>query len=99
MAPVPVERSPFSLGAACRRQVVLVLTLPAVAGIIITGTVVGAPLAGLLFAVLLGLLALVRAVLPVRAVGALAVRSRGVDAGVLALLAIGLGVLSVSPNL
>lgn len=75
------------------------LTLPAVAGIIVTGTVVGAPLAGLLFAALLGVLALIRAALPVRAVGALAVRSRGVDAGVLALLAIGLGVLSVSPNL
>lgn len=99
MGPVPAERSPFSVGAACRRQVVLVLTLPAVAAIIVTGSVVGAPLAGLLFAVLLGLLALLRAVLPVRAVGALAVRSRGVDAGVLALLAIGLGVLSASPNL
>lgn len=75
------------------------LTLPAVAGIIVTGTLVGAPLAGILLAVLLGVLALTRAVLPVRAVGALAVRSRALDTGVLVLLAIGLGVLSVSPNL
>ena len=56
-------------------------------------------MAGTALAVLLGVLALARIVLPVRVVGALAVRSRGLDASVLALLAIGLAVLSVSPNL
>ncbi|MFC5318496.1 MULTISPECIES: DUF3017 domain-containing protein [Brachybacterium] len=93
------DRSPFTLGAACRRQAVLVLTVPAVIVIVVVGAVVGAPVAGTALAVLLGVLALARIVLPVRVVGALAVRSRGLDASVLALLAIGLAVLSVSPNL
>ena len=58
-----------------------------------------ASLAGLLLAILLGVLAVLRAVLPVRAVGALAVRSRGLDVAVLLVLAISLAVLSSSPNL
>ncbi len=77
----------------------LILSLPVLAGIVLVGIFVGAPLAGGMLAILLGVLALLRAVLPVRAVGALAVRSRGLDVGVLALLAIGIAVLSVSPNL
>ena len=40
-----------------------------------------------------------RALLPVRAVGALAVRSRGLDVAVLLALALGIAVLSTSPNL
>lgn len=87
------------MGAACRRQWVLVLSVPAVVVIAVIGTTAGAPVAGQLFAALLGVLALLRAALPVHAVGALAVRTRMLDVGVLALLAIGLGVLSAAPNL
>ena len=58
-----------------------------------------APLAGVLLAALLLVLALMRALLPVRAVGALAVRSRGLDVAVLLALALGIAVLSTSPNL
>nr|WP_245354708.1 DUF3017 domain-containing protein [Brachybacterium sacelli] len=77
----------------------MVLSVPAVVAITVLGTTVGAPLAGQLLAALLGVLALLRAVLPVQAVGALAVRTRMIDVGVLVLLAIGLAVLSVAPNL
>lgn len=87
------------MGAACRRQWVLVLSVPAVVAIAVVGTLVGAPLAGQLLAALLGVLALLRAVLPVHAAGALAVRTRMIDVGVLTVLAIGIGVLSTSPNL
>ena len=87
------------MGAACRRQWVLVLSVLAVVAIAVVGIVVGAPLAGQLLAALLGVLALLRAVLPVQSAGALAVRTRLIDVGVLAVLALGLGVLSVSPNL
>jgi ABC-type enterochelin transport system permease subunit len=52
----------------------------------------------LLAALLLGL-ALLRALLPVRAVGALAVRSRGLDVAVLLLLALAIAALTTSPNL
>ena len=44
-------------------------------------------------------LAVLRAVLPVRTIGALAVRSRVLDVSALLLLAVGLAVLSTSPNL
>ena len=50
-------------------------------------------------ALALSALALMRALLPVRAVGALAVRSRGLDVAVLLALALGIAVLSTSPNL
>ncbi|WP_114853725.1 DUF3017 domain-containing protein [Brachybacterium sp. YJGR34] len=93
------SRSPFTLGAALRRQAVLTASLVATGAIVVVGVVISAPLAGLLLASLLGVLALLRAVLPVRVVGALAVRTRGLDVAVLVLLAVGIGVLSGSPNL
>lgn len=99
MRHVPQRHSPFTLCAAVRRQAVLTAALCALGGIIVLGVVFSAALAGLLLAVLLGVLAVLRAALPVRAVGALAVRSRGLDVAVLLLLAISLGVLSSSPNL
>ena len=82
-----------------RRQAVLTLALLVLAGSIVVGVLVSAASAGLVLALLLGILAVLRAVLPVRAVGALAVRSRGLDVAVLLVLAISLGVLSSSPNL
>ena len=91
--------SPYSFSAAVRRQAVLTSALCALAVIILLGVLHSAALAGLLLAVLLGVLAVLRAALPVRAVGALAVRSRGLDVAVLLVLAISLGVLSTSPNL
>ncbi|MGO2556974.1 DUF3017 domain-containing protein [Brachybacterium sp.] len=99
MRRVPQRRSPFTFLAAVRRQAVLTAALCALGGIIVLGVLYSAALAGLLLAVLLGILAVLRAALPVRVVGALAVRSRGLDVAVLLLLAISLGVLSTSPNL
>lgn len=93
------DRSPFTLRAAFERQFVLTVALIAVVVIVAIGAFTEVALAGALLALLLGVLAALRAVLPVRAVGALAVRSRGLDAGVLLVLAIGLAVLSTSPNL
>lgn len=93
------DRSPFTLRAAFERQFVLTVALIAVVVIIAIGTFTEVALAGALLALLLGVLAVLRAVLPVRTVGALAVRSRGLDAGVMLVLAIGLVVLSTSPNL
>ena len=99
MRRVPQRHSPFTFSAAVRRQAVLSSALCALGGIVVLGVLYSAALAGLLLAVLLGILAVLRAALPVRAVGALAVRSRGLDVAVLLLLAISLGVLSTSPNL
>jgi len=96
---VPQRSSPFSLSAALRRQAVLVVALCALAAVVVVGVLVSASLAGAMLAGLLGVLAILRAVLPVRTVGALAVRSRGLDVAVLVLLAVALGVLSSSPNL
>ena len=93
------RRSPTTLTAAFQRQAVLTVALCALGGILVVGVVSSASLAGLLLAILLGVLAVLRAVLPVRAVGALAVRSRGLDVAVLLVLAISLAVLSSSPNL
>ena len=53
----------------------------------------------MLLAILLALLALLRIMLPVQSVGALAVRSRAVDASVLLALAVGLALLAGTPNL
>ncbi|WP_422115384.1 DUF3017 domain-containing protein [Brachybacterium sp. UNK5269] len=91
--------SPFTLAAALRRQAVLTTALAALAGVVGIGVLVSAPLAGVLLAALLVVLAGLRAVLPVRAVGALAVRSRGFDVAVLLGLALTIGVLTGSPNL
>lgn len=91
--------SPHTLGAALRRQAVLTLALLALAVTVAVGVLHSAPLAARGAAALLGVLAVLRAVLPVRRIGALAVRSRGLDVAVMAVLAIGLAVLSTSPNL
>lgn len=99
MCDVPQRRSPFTLSAALRRQAVLSGALVALLGIIAVGVLYSAPLAGLLLAAMLFILAVLRAALPVRAVGALAVRSRAIDVAVLVVLAISLGVLSSAPNL
>ena len=99
MGHVPQRTSPTTLSAALRRQAVLAVALCALGVIVVLGVLVSASLAGVLLAGLLGVLAILRAVLPVRSVGALAVRSRGLDVAVLLLLAVALGVLSASPNL
>ena len=99
MCSVSARRSPFTLTAAFHRQAVLSLALSALGVIIVLGLLVSVPLAGVLLSLLLLCLAVLRAVLPVRAVGALAVRSRPLDVAVLLVLAISLAVLSTSPNL
>lgn len=96
---VPAPRSPHTLRAAFRRQTVLTLALIALALIVVLGATVSASLAGILLSALLLGLALLRALLPVRAVGALAVRSRGLDTAVLLVLALGIAALTTSPNL
>lgn len=93
------RRPPTSLAAAFQRQAVLTLALGALAAIVVIAVLASVPLAGLLLAGLLGVLAVLRAVLPVRVVGALAVRSRSLDVVVLLMLAVSLAVLSASPNL
>lgn len=97
---MPSDPSPFTLRAAFRRQIVLTAALLVLGVIVVIGAVGLVPLAGILLACLLGVLALVRLLLPTRMVGALAVRSRGVDVAVLLVLAVGLAVLATSsPNL
>src|SRR5699024_1646315 len=101
MSRVPQRQtpSPHTFSAAVRRQAVLNSALCALAVIVLLGVLRVASRAGLLLSVLLGYLAVLRASLPFRAVGALAVLSRGLDVTVLVVLAISLGVLSASPNL
>lgn len=77
----------------------LALALPVLGLVVVIGALHSASLAGVLLAALLLVLALARALLPVRTVGALAVRSRGLDVAVLLALSLGLAVLSTSPNL
>lgn len=96
---MPTDRSPFTLRAALRRQAVLAAALPLLAAAVLVGIAGHAPLAGGLLAALLLGLAAARLVLPTRSVGALAVRSRGVDVAVMAVLGLALAVLSGSPNL
>src|SRR5699024_9978128 len=93
------DRSTFALLAALARQGVLTVALIARLAIVVIGAVAEAALAGVLLALLLGTLAVLRAVLPTRAVGALAVRSRFLDVSGLLVMAIALAVLSTSPNL
>ncbi|GAA4523040.1 DUF3017 domain-containing protein [Brachybacterium paraconglomeratum] len=93
------RRAPTSLAAAFQRQAVLTVALCVLGVIVAIAVLASVPLAGLLLAILLGVLAVLRAVLPVRAVGALAVRSRGLDVLVMLMLAVALAVLSASPNL
>lgn len=107
MAPVPEPTtpprspaaSPFTLRAAFRRQTVLTIALPLLAVCVVIGIAGHAVLAGLLIAALLLVLAAVRLLLPTRAVGALAVRSRVTDTAVMLVMALAIGVLSGSPNL
>lgn len=91
--------SPRSLRGALRRQRVLTVALVALGVIVVVGVMGYVPLAGVLLAILLALLAVFRIMLPVQAVGALAVRSRAVDASVLLALAAGLALLAGTPNL
>lgn len=93
------DRSPFTVRAAFRRQAVLTAALLAVLVIVGIGMTGAVPLAGALLAGLLAVLAVLRLALPTCRVGALAVRSRGLDAAVLLVIAVGLAVLSGSPNL
>ncbi|WP_341856247.1 DUF3017 domain-containing protein [Brachybacterium sp. GPGPB12] len=92
-------RSPHTLRAAFRRQTVLALTLPALALIVLIGATLSAPLAGVLLAALLLVLALMRAL---RRCGRSA-RSPSAPAAstsrCLLALALGIAVLSTSPNL
>lgn len=94
-----VAPSPRSLRGALRRQRVLTFALVALVVIVVVGAMGHVPLAGVLLAILLALLALLRIMLPVQSVGALAVRSRAVDASVLLALAAGLALLAGTPNL
>lgn len=96
---MPHNRSPFTLRAALRRQAVLTSALIALVAIVAVGALGRAPVAGVALAVLLAVLGILRATLSTRAVGALAVRSRGMDAGVLLVLAVAIGILSTAPNL
>nr|WP_239552359.1 DUF3017 domain-containing protein [Brachybacterium muris] len=85
--------------AAFRRQAVLTVALVLLVVIVAIGATGAVPLAGILLAGLLATLAVLRLVLPTCRVGALAVRSRGVDATVMLVIAAGLAVLATSPNL
>lgn len=96
---MPPQSSPFTLRAAFRRQAVLTVALLGMVVIVVIGALGAVPLAGTLLAGLLATLAVLRLVMPTSAVGALAVRSRGIDAAVMLILAAGLAVLSASPNL
>lgn len=96
---MPDRASPYTVRAALRRQAVLLVALPVLVVIVVIGALGHAPLAGVPLAAELGGLALVRAVLPVRAVGALAVRHRPIDVAVPLALAVGLLFLAGSPNL
>lgn len=90
---------PTSTRAAFRRQAVLTIALPVLAVILVIGILGHVPLAGMLLAALLTVLAVLRLLLPVCVVGALAVRSRGHDVLVMLALAAALVALSVAPNL
>ncbi|MDO5662674.1 MAG: DUF3017 domain-containing protein [Brachybacterium sp.] len=96
---MPSASSPYTLSAALRRQWVLccaLLVLATAVGVAVTGRV---PLAGGIIGGLLLVLAGMRAVLPTQAVGAIAVRSRVIDVGVMLLLGVGLIALLGAPNL
>lgn len=82
-----------------RRQSVLAGALLVLLVVITMGALGAAPAAGAVLALLLFVLAILRLALPTRAVGALAVRSRGFDAAGLLVLAVAIAVLSTAPNL
>jgi hypothetical protein len=63
---------------------------------VLAGLWLGFRAAGILLALLLAACALARLLLPVRVVGSLAVRSRGLDVVMLAALALGVAVLAVT---
>jgi len=76
------------------RPVVLAAVAVGVVLAVAAGLVVGFRLAGYVLAVELAVVAVLRLLLPVRVVGALAVRSRVVDAGIAGVLAVALAVLT-----
>ncbi|PWJ55365.1 Protein of unknown function [Quadrisphaera granulorum] len=63
--------------------------------VLLAATLVSFAAAGLLLAALLGVLAVLHLVLPISALGPLAVRTPWVDAATCAVLAVGLAVLAV----
>ncbi|WP_240613193.1 DUF3017 domain-containing protein [Brachybacterium endophyticum] len=98
-SPAPHSPSRVPLREGLRRQRLLALILVALAAAIVVGALTSAVLAGRLLAGLLLVVAALRAMLPDGALGALAVRSRGLDTLVLLGLSAGLAVLSAAPNL
>lgn len=96
--PAPARRR-VPLREGLRRQRLLVLALVALVVVLLIGISTSAVLTGRLLAALLAALALLRATLPESALGALVVRSRGLDTLVMLALAVGISVLSAAPNL
>lgn len=96
-----MKTSPFSRRAAVYRQRLLLAVLVLLAcGVMPLAFVAGVPAAGVALGILLLVLALARLVLPVDALGALVVRMRLIDVGILTLLGGGILALSLtSPNL
>lgn len=93
--PVP----PTSLRAALRRQRLLIIALLALVLVLLIAMNGAVPFAGRTLGVLLLALAAARVVLPEERLGGLAVRCAAVDAAVLAVLGLGLLILSTAPNL
>ncbi len=97
---VPPEERPLDPRAIARaslaagRNASLWVVAGAVAALVVITLVVGGTAGSSGLALLLAVCAIARALWPGRGPVALAVRSRGVDVAVLAVLAIGLGVLS-----
>ncbi len=87
------------LGEGLRRQTLLLLALIALVAILGFGAFTSAVVAGRSLAAMLLVVALLRACLPASLLGALVVRSRGLDVLVMLVLAGGLAVLSAAPNL
>ncbi|MBK0331258.1 DUF3017 domain-containing protein [Brachybacterium halotolerans subsp. kimchii] len=97
----PAQSAPrrVPLGEGLRRQTLLLLALIALVAVLGFGASTSAVVAGRLLAALLLVVALLRACLPASLLGALVVRSRGLDVLVMLALAGGLAVLSAAPNL
>lgn len=95
----PRSRSPYTLGAALRRQALLIAVLVALVLILAIGLAGEVPAAGAALGGLLLVVALLRCALPVRRLGALVVRARWIDVSVLCVLGTGLLLMSGAPNL
>lgn len=96
---MPRPAPPTSLRAALRRQRLLLTALLAVAAVLLVAMSGAVPLAGKLLGALLLGLATLRIIQPEERLGGLAVRGAAVDAAVLAVLGLGLLILSSAPNL